>query len=59
MVCGALGFAFLVTLQIFMLSQLVCGGVPGLNELFVLATQLQRTHALKNHYKDILMCEII
>ena len=30
-----------------MFSQLACRGVPGLNDLFVLATQLQRTHALE------------
>lgn len=30
-----------------MFSQLVCGGVPGLNDLYVLAAQLQRTHALE------------
>eukprot|EP00438_Fugacium_kawagutii_P025789 Skav209814 [mRNA] locus=scaffold2424:28918:30518:+ [translate_table: standard] len=30
------GLSLLVALEIFMLSQLVCGGVPGLNDLFVL-----------------------
>ena len=46
-VCSALGLALLLALGIFMFSRLACGGVPRLKDLFVLATQLQRTHALE------------
>ena len=34
------GLGLLVALEIFMVSQLLCGGVPGPGVLFVLATRM-------------------